>query len=130
MEHPLGARAPCFRYGGGQGSVPETFGTRHTGTDWQRTEGFPPVRLAKGDPSLRLKNGCARDDALKELVQLMKSAMPSVTNWTAMAKIKKPNILLIAPTALGPSLRTSGPPSQKKRTTLRAIPAIPMTMPT
>ncbi len=37
-----------------------------------------------------------------------------------MARIRKPKILLMAPTALGPSRRTSGPPSPKKRVTLRA----------
>src|SRR5580693_3942134 len=62
-------------------------------------------------------------------VQFLKSATPSQTNWTAMARIRKPKILLMAPTALGPSRRTNGPPSQKKSNTVSATAAMPMTMP-
>ena len=46
-----------------------------------------------------------------------------------MARIRKPKILLIAPTALGPSRRTSGPPNQKNSNTVSAIAAIPMIIP-
>jgi hypothetical protein len=46
-----------------------------------------------------------------------------------MAKIRKPKILLIAPTALGPSRRTNGPPSQKNSNTESAIAPMPITMP-
>src|ERR1039458_3720507 len=51
---------------------------------------------------------------------VLKSATPSHTSWTAVASIKKPKILLMAPTALGPKRRTSGHPS--KRTVLRKAP--------
>src|ERR1035438_6606419 len=61
--------------------------------------------------------------------QFWKSATPFHTSWTAMARIRKPKILLIAPTALGPRRRTSGPPMQKNSATLSAIPAMPMTIP-
>src|SRR5271169_930055 len=46
-----------------------------------------------------------------------------------MARIRKPKILLMAPTTLGPSRRTSGPPNQKNSSTVRATPAMPITMP-
>src|SRR5580704_5368967 len=46
-----------------------------------------------------------------------------------MARIRKPKILLMAPTALGPRRRTSGPPNQKKSNTESATPPIPMIMP-
>src|ERR1700716_4323632 len=47
--------------------------------------------------------------------QFLKSATPSHTSWTAMARIRKPKMRLIAPTAPGPRRRTSGPPIIRNR---------------
>src|ERR1022692_3879804 len=85
-------------------------------------------------PGARTPNNATRTEGPKfpetsRPDQFPKSATPSHTNWTAMARIRKPKILLMAPTALGPSRRTNGPPSQKNNNTDRATPAMPITMP-
>src|SRR5580693_7434077 len=46
--------------------------------------------------------------------------MPFHTSCTAMARIRKPKILLITPTAWGPKRRACGSPSHKNKATLRA----------
>jgi len=44
-----------------QGAIPKS------PRSYQRAEGSPVARLVvAGDPSLRLKNGCAQDDAIDE----------------------------------------------------------------
>src|ERR1700730_17131889 len=59
----------------------------------------------------------------------LKSATPSQTSWTAMARIRKPKMRLIAPTAPGPSRRTSGPPIHRNKKTDKPTATMPITMP-
>ena len=59
----------------------------------------------------------------------LKSAMPSATNCTAIAKSRKPKMRLIAPAAPGPRRFTSGPPSRRNKYTTRPSAMMPMTMP-
>src|SRR5580658_7466372 len=108
-SHLRGANAPAFDTEDLRTGFPESSGTM--------------VAVAGRSPFDSLGGRSATH------VQFLKSATPSQTNWTAMARIRKPKILLMAPTALGPRRRTSGPPNQKNRRTESATPAIPMTIP-
>src|ERR1019366_7823203 len=98
---------------------------------FQRTRDLPATEHLSG---ARAPVSVTRTKALKfqELsgqTQFWKSATRFHTSWTAMATIRKPKILLIAPTALGPRRLTSGPPRTKNRVTLSATAAIPMIIP-
>jgi len=59
----------------------------------------------------------------------LKSATPSHTNCTAIARIKNPKMRLMAPVAHGPRRSTSGPPRRRNRYTASPIAVIAITIP-
>ena len=78
---------------------------------------------------------CRREPALAfsnerpRHVDHLKSATPSHTNCTAIARMKNPKMRLTAPVAHGPIRSTSGPPRRRNRYTASPIAAIAITIP-
>jgi hypothetical protein len=87
-----------------------------------RLQGFGGFSCRR-EPALAFSNERPRH------VDHLKSATPSHTNCTAIARIKNPKMRLMAPVAHGPSRSTSGPPRRRNRYTASPIAVIAITIP-